>query len=150
MRSLVAVPLLLVASSPSAGKLFEVGHRDPAAESVSLIAIVANPEKYDGKHVQIRGAFRTEFEGNVVCVNVDDLTHSISKNCIWFNIGPNLNVQANGGLSRFNNSYMLLEGKFSSRSTGHLGMNSGSLENVWRIMELPSGHRPPVVVRERH
>jgi hypothetical protein len=51
----------------------------PNAELVSLVRLMATPEKYDGKAVQVVGFLRLEFEGNGLYLHQEDYEHGITK-----------------------------------------------------------------------
>ena len=46
--------------SPNAGP-------DDAVEDVSIVQLIAQPEKFEGKRVRFIGFLRIEFEGNAIC-----------------------------------------------------------------------------------
>ena len=99
---------------------------------VSLISLIATPEKYHNKKVRVIGAGRLEFEGNAICLSKDDLVYGISRNCLWTNVDPESIRSTKEKLEEFNDKYVLIEGVFNSENTGHMGMNSGGIENINR------------------
>jgi hypothetical protein len=109
-------------------------------EDVSLVSLIANPDNYDGKPVRVTGAFRLEFEGNVICLHQDDLRYRINRNCLW--IEPDFKaLDGNvGTLSALNGQYVLLEGSFRKDNHGHRGRSSGAITGVWRVMAEQPAH----------
>ena len=104
-----------------------------AAESVSLINLIATPEKYQGKLVQVEGVCLIEFEGWALFLSKDDRKHGFTKNALWASYytlpgGDSLQFQA-----KFDGRHVLVEGYFDAQSHGHMGLFSGSITNVTRI-----------------
>jgi hypothetical protein len=108
-------------------------------EEISLINLIANPQKYEGQKVTIMGYLHLEFEGNGLYINKADFENSISKNAIWIEIGPK--HPENSSLAKFIDHYVLLEGTFDEKNKGHMGMMSGSLKDITRLELRPSNVR---------
>ena len=106
-----------------------------AVEDVSLINLIATPERYDGRWVRVEGVCAFEFEGNALYLSRADRKHALTRNAIWASYDT-----LGAGLYdlpftfKFGGRHVLLEGHFSSRDKGHMGMFSGALTNVNRIM----------------
>jgi hypothetical protein len=104
---------------------------DPAVEpiDVSMVQLIATPERFDGKPIRVIGFLHLEFEGNALYLHETDFCHSISANAIWVGVGwpPDDKYVARS------NSYVLLEGVFDARSKGHMSMFAGSVRNVTRL-----------------
>jgi hypothetical protein len=58
--------------------LFEFSEKN--AEKISLIQLIANPEKYDGKVIEVKGFLSLEFEGNALYLQKDDYEYFNRKN----------------------------------------------------------------------
>src|SRR5262245_25499828 len=56
---------------------------EPANERVTLLQMLAQPEKYDKKEIQIIGYLHLEFEGNGLYLHKEDYNHGIIGNVIW-------------------------------------------------------------------
>ena len=95
---------------------------------VTLVQLIANPEKFDGKLIRVIGFLRLEFEGNVLYLHREDYENAILGNGIWVDVTPAIMKQ----YATLNMSYVLLEGIFSARDKGHMGMWSGSIRQVRR------------------
>lgn len=132
------LPLLLLTGCASTGDSYRNwGAVGDSVERVSLVALIARPELYEGKAVRVIGAFRLEFEGNAVCLHSEDIEKGISNNCLWISLDM-AKVNANPEeLKALNGGHALLEGTFTSRHRGHFGMYSGSIENIWRVARWP-------------
>ena len=103
---------------------------------VSMIQLIANPEKFDGKKVILTGFMNLEFEGNALYFHRDDFVYGQMKN----GLGLTLSEQGTKSASRWSKNYVRVEGVFNAREAGHFGMYSGSIEQVTRITGL--GRRP--------
>lgn len=108
-------------------------------KEVSLISLIANPEKYYGQKIRAIGYLHLEFEGNGLYLHKEDYDHGIDKNALWVDIDTRAKIQ---GLKRYSNHYVLIEGTFDGNSKGHMAMNSGSISNITRV-EL----RQPVIIK---
>lgn len=106
-----------------------------ATDDVSLISLIANPQKFSNQKVTVIGYLHLEFEGNGLYINKEDFKNSISKNAIWVEIGQK--HPENGSLSKFIDHYVLIEGAFDDKNQGHMGMMSGSLKNITRLELWP-------------
>ena len=106
--------------------------RAKPTEGVSLISLIATPQKFFGQKVRVIGYLHLEFEGNGLYLNKDDFKNGISKNAIWIEIGPK-----HSPFSKFNDYYVLMEGTFDDKNKGHMGMMSGSLKDITRLELWP-------------
>src|SRR6266404_9792094 len=88
---------------------------------VTLIQLIANPDKFDGRLIRVIGFLRLEFEGNVLYLHREDYENAILGNGIWVDVTPALTM-----------NYVLPEGVFSSGDRGHMGMWSGTIKQVRR------------------
>ena len=52
---------------------------------VSLIELIANPQKWDGKVVLIVGYLNLQFEGDAIYLHAEDYESGITKNGVWVN-----------------------------------------------------------------
>lgn len=95
---------------------------------VSLIQLIANPKPYDGKVVRVIGFVRMEFEGNAIYLHQDDYRHSIGKNGLWIDVTDELRKKQKD----YDQKYVLLEGTFDAKETGHMGLWSGSIKKITR------------------
>ena len=95
---------------------------------VTLVRLIANPEKFDGKLIRVIGFLRLEFEGNVLYLHREDYENAILGDGIWVDVTPVVTKQS----ATLNMNYVLLEGIFSAGERGHLGMWSGTNKQVRR------------------
>jgi hypothetical protein len=97
---------------------------------VSLVQLIANPKDYDGKIVQVIGFLRLEFEGNGIYLHQDDYKHSIYKNGFWIEETDDMQKK----MAEFDKKYVLVEGTFNAKMTGHMGLWSGSIQKITRCI----------------
>jgi hypothetical protein len=96
--------------------------------NVTLVRLIANPEKFDGKLIRVIGFLRLEFEGNVLYLHREDYENAILGDGIWVDVTPSMEKQR----ATLNMKYVLLEGIFSAGDKGHMGMWSGTIKRVRR------------------
>ena len=101
---------------------------------VSLVQLIANAEKFDGRPVRVYGVIQLEFEGNALYLSKEHLHQGIYKNAVWLSPDYALLEAKPEELRKLNGRYVLVEGRFSAKNTGHLGLFSGAIENVTRLM----------------
>ena len=97
--------------------------------AVSMIKLLANPEKYNGKRVMLDGFLNLEFEGNALYLHKEDYTHGISKNSLWVNLNDNISKEAH----KYNKNYVLIVATFDANDTGHMGAFGGGLKNLTSV-----------------
>jgi hypothetical protein len=95
---------------------------------VSLVQLIANPKDYDGKVVRVIGFMRLEFEGNGIYLHQDDYKHSIYKNGLWIDASVDMQKRK----AEVDQKYVLVEGTFNAKITGHMGLWSGSIQKITR------------------
>jgi hypothetical protein len=95
---------------------------------VTLVRLIANPDKFDGKLIRVIGFLRIEFEGNVLYLHREDYENAILGNGIWVDVTPAIMKKK----ANLNMNYVLLEGVFSSSERGHMDMWSGTIKQIRR------------------
>lgn len=119
----VLCSLLLCAFLSSCCKRYSLGERP---EFVSIVSILANPEKYDGKKILVSGVLSVKDENRALYLGVDDYDHLIVKNSIWLD-GIRDSDSALDSLTRH---YVLVEGLFNAGKKGHLSLFSGEISAI--------------------
>jgi hypothetical protein len=116
-----------------AGLCFACGTVNHNAESVSLMQLIVNPEKYHGKLVRVIGVSSIEFEGDGIWFTKEHYELNVYMNSLW--IEPNYDAlgATRQQLEQFNGKYVLIEGVFNKDNHGHLGMYGGAIEKVTRF-----------------
>lgn len=103
---------------------------------VSMIQLIANPEKFDGRKVMVTGFMNLEFEGDALYLHRDDFVYGQMKN----GLGLTLSERQAKAARRWSRHYVRVEGVFNAREAGHFGMYAASIGQVTRIAGL--GRRP--------
>ncbi|WDF54896.1 hypothetical protein [Mucilaginibacter sp. KACC 22063] len=137
-------------SKPIQADLTKPFHGDSTHHSivneVSLITLIANPDRYNGKQVRVIGYLNLEFEANSIYLHEDDYRQSIDKNGLWIEFKPDSTHLLEK--AEYNHHYVLMEGTFS-KTTGHMNGWSGSIENVTRLENHTQVTRSPISNRKR-
>ena len=103
---------------------------------VSMINLIAAPDKFHNKTVILEGFLVLEFEGDAIYLSEEDAKHAISKNGIWLSIDYK-NENKILEYYKHNKSYVLVEGIFDAKSLGHGALFSGTLKEISRIEQTP-------------
>lgn len=102
-------------------------------QHVSLINLIATPEKYHGKWIRVQGVANFEFEGNALFLHREDFKIG-TKNAVWLSPSTSaLKVDEATLAKDFNGKYVVVEGIFDMNNHGHMDLFSGSINNVSRI-----------------
>lgn len=101
---------------------------------VSLVQLIVNSKDYDGKRVRVIGFVSLEFEGTAIYLHQDDYKHCVCKNGLWLTVSDDIRKKK----ADFDEKYVLVEGTFNAKNTGHMGLFSGSIQKIsrfdaWRI-----------------
>ena len=96
---------------------------------VSMIQLIADPQRFEGKTIRVIGFLRLEFEGNAVYLHREDFEKLIFQNGVWIELTDSqLKTSA-----KLNNGYVIIEGTFSSTEKGHFATWPGSIQKVSRL-----------------
>lgn len=106
-------------------------------ETVSIINLIASPEKYDGKKVRVMGYLTLYFESSVLYLHKVDFDNAITKNGVWVDVSR----AGLDSLKSYNNNYVIIEGTFDSHMNGHMDMNSGNIKNITSLALWPPRNR---------
>jgi len=145
---LLVASLILCPDSSSQIKGYFPKKYDDAPDTlqdVSLIQLIAQPEKFEGKRVRFIGFLRVEFEGNAIYLHREDFDHGIGKNGLWVAIPDDMTKQQR---DEVNMHYVICVGVFAARWQGHMGMFSGEIRSVrrlqfWSDQPRSTGPLPP-------
>ncbi len=97
--------------------------------NVSLVQLIANPKDYHDKVVRVIGFVSLEFEGDAIYLHQDDYKHSVCKNGLWLDASDDVRKKK----ADFDKKYVLVEGTFNAKKTGHMGLFSGSIQKISRF-----------------
>ncbi|MFT3756844.1 MAG: hypothetical protein QM769_13060 [Pseudoxanthomonas sp.] len=102
------------------------------SERVSLIQLISNPDRYEGKLVHIDGFVHINFEDNAIWLHKDDFDNSINSNSLWINVN-----RCVGWDGKPMSGYASVLGRFSSQHRGHMGLWPGVINQVGECFPLP-------------
>ena len=100
-------------------------------ENTSLISLIATPEKYNEKKVQVIGYLHLEFEGTAIYFHKEDYEKGILENSFWVNFSDKLAKKKS--LQDYSDKYVIIIGTFKMKDKGHLGLFSGTIDNIVRL-----------------
>jgi len=87
-------------------------------QPVSIVSLIADPGRYEGKAVVVTGFYKTGFEVSAIYLHEDDARHSIRPNGFW----------VDGRIpDHLQNRYVTIQGIFTTTEGGHLGAWQGTL-----------------------
>ena len=98
---------------------------------VSMVALLANPEKFDGHFVRVDGFLRVEFEGHALYFHKEDYDLGLTKNSLWLEIS-----RSGEEYTELNLHYVAVEGVFRANNFGHKDSFGGAIENIQRLKGL--------------
>jgi hypothetical protein len=87
--------------------------------------LLAAPEEFEGRVVQVVGFLHFEFEEQAVYLHREDSDMMNSSNGIW--------LDGSGEYAALNDSYVIVQGTFASTKHGHLGLWPGAIQNITRL-----------------
>ena len=99
----------------------------------SLIKLVATPDKYHYNKVSVTGFLNVEFEGDAIYIHKEDYDRQLYSNGLWVNL-TETQIKRIDSL-KLNKQYVLLEGTFNKNGNGHMGLWSGEIKDVTRIIK---------------
>ncbi len=113
---------------------FDLVHsqNDGNHEMVSMVQLLATPEKYHNKIVTIVGVGWLKFEENQICLTRDHLRAMATKNCFWLGSfeEEKWDSELLMKIKEFNGSYVKVTGRFNGQDMGHLNLFAGSISDV--------------------
>jgi len=148
--------LLLSTTTALCVAAFTIANAQPRdlGEKVSLINLIATPERYHGKVVFVSVYATIGLENMSLCPSNQVLT---SKDCLWLDIdsGP---FETDQDLKRyiereklwkqFHRQVVSLRGTFNKENTGHFGGWSGGIEKVTEVygehLDIDFSSNPPL------
>jgi len=100
------------------------------SENTSLIKLIASPEKYKGKDIQVIGYLHLEFEGNALYLHKEDYENGLHENAFWVSFSKNISKR---DLTTYNDKYVIIIGTFHAKDKGHMGLFAGTIGNIVRL-----------------
>ena len=114
-----------------------VGEEHPPM--VSMISLIATPEKYQNKKITTLGYVSLGFEANGIYVHQEDVNQNLLINGLW------LDSEKRGtfDVDKVQGKYCIIEATFRSDKKGHFGMWSGTLTEIKRLEVWTDPDRKP-------
>jgi hypothetical protein len=109
------------------------GRAAEMAEDVSMVQLIATPEKFDGKFVRVFGFLNLEFEGDSLYLHREDLVQSLVRNGVWVHRTEAMERDR----KKLNRHYVLIEGIFDAQDHGHMGLSGGAIKGITRVETWP-------------
>jgi len=112
-----------------AGYLDGINQAHQFAEDVTMVQLLATPERYHGKLIRVIGVGNLEFE--VDCISLSKEVHEFfTGDSIWIALGPRALPYEEA--QAYNGKYVIVEGIFDMYSRGHFSMFQGTIRDVSR------------------
>jgi hypothetical protein len=105
-----------------------------AAASVSIIQLIATPERFDRRCVRIIGYMHLEFESHGLYLTRADYVQAVTRNGLWLGEAADTTIYRSG----INDVYVIVEGEFRADDHGHMGAFSGGLRQLTRLDRWPT------------
>lgn len=104
---------------------------------VSIVKLLANPEKYHNRMVNVKGFLHHKFEDSKIYLTKEHSQFNSHENALWVNYDENVIVEPlKGGkedLQSMDRKFVTLVGYFDMNSNGHFGNYAGTIRDVIRI-----------------
>ena len=110
---------------------------------VSMLQLIATPEKFDGKTIGITGFFYLGRDEALLYLHQEDYNHALNANAIWFEPGEWVGKD----LGKLQRKYVTLVGTFSAARKGPYGCPNGGLSVVDRFYFWSSPDNPEGLLR---
>lgn len=104
---------------------------DCALYGLSMVQLLANPERYDGDHIRVAGYIHFEPDSNAIYLHKEDEEHHVLKNGLWVALAQGVSFEG------CQDAYVIVEGVYRARATGRMTRWTGELTHVTRCQKLP-------------
>ena len=122
--------LALLLSTAGAANSSKRSSKRPEPVDVSMVALLAVPEKYDGKYVRTNAFLCLEFEGNALYLHEEDYRYGMSKNALWIDLSKSQEQQ----FKNLSLGHVLVEGVMVAN---RMDLFSGMITHVSRLEAWP-------------
>ena len=130
-RAVMTFCLSVLVALPFANPTDGAQKTAPTILDVSLVQLIANPDRFDKRRVRVIGFCWFEFERTALHLHREDFERGLSKNAVWLSVGwpvPAAYADAKG-------KYAIVEGTFNAKDHGHMDMFAGSIGAITRLEE---------------
>jgi hypothetical protein len=139
-QTLSAAVLILIAASGCSRPIeprHEPGDHPSSAQpqllDVSLLQLIATPERFHRKRVRVIGFLHQEYEGNGLYLHKEDYVQGMTRNGVWINV-----TECGTSVKPVNDQYVIVEAEFNADKKGRHSMWSASINHVTRCEEWRS------------
>jgi hypothetical protein len=101
-------------------------------DEVHISDVLANPQKFHGVRIRMKGACRIEFEGTALYRNPDAYRHRRGADGVWLSIGWPVGPR----IQAIDGQEVLVEGTFDSTRKGHEASYVASLTDITKIADI--------------
>lgn len=105
------------------------------AERVSMIQLIATPDRFNHHVVLVEGYTSLQFEEYAVYLSRADYDDFNTDNALWISFADNV-LKSRETARAFQGKRVVLEGTFVSDCYGHLGSYPGCLRDITRIDKM--------------
>ena len=126
--------IVIMCSLFSCRSISEVKSSVSNSETISLITLIANPEKFHNKSVRVQGYFMFEHDGNAIYISKSDYTNGLMKNGVFLQIDKNILDKM--GIEMPYRGYITIEGIYNKNLNGSYGFFSGTIENIRNVQRM--------------
>jgi len=122
---LLAVVMLFSARS---AKPFQSSSTSSAPLNVGMVALLGDPQKYDGKVIRTIGFMCLEYEGNTLYLHEEDYRYGIYKNALTLRLSPAQQKE----FKKLSLKHVIIEGTFDANGPERWDYG-GAIGNVTRL-----------------
>ena len=123
--------------------------------NVSLVSLIATPERFDGKMIRVSGVGLFGFETSLLCLNMEVVKHNLLENCLQLGAPTStMKLSAEEIISDYNRVYISVIGIFNEheivpryqsyvdengieRELEYTGLQVSSIDEISRIDKVP-------------
>lgn len=99
------------------------------ANWVSIIALIATPDRFHGKPVHVTGLATIAFENTALCIGQPPLS---TKDCVWLDVAS-VDAKVLERWQTYHDQIISITGIFDKENSGHLDAYSGSISNISKV-----------------
>lgn len=107
-----------------------VFYQNSIVERVSIINLIATPEKYDGKCIIVKGFFINEFENRTLFLDKTSAENYLFENGITLIFDSTINKDK---LNKYQNQYIEMEGIFNKAKNNNKNSFTHYISKIYKI-----------------
>ena len=107
---------------------------DTKPVGVGMVALLATPQRYEGKIVRTVGFMCVEFENDALYLHEEDYRHGLHKNSLALRLSESQRKQFKG----LSLKYVLIEGTVYANGPEQTDLWSGAIGNITRLEVWPA------------